>query len=93
MKVANCLHELVTQLTTELSPDTITVSKDLAMIAVVGRRMADHPGTSGKIFATLGKNNINVRVIEQGADEINIIFGIQNSEFERAITVLYDSFT
>ena len=92
-KVANCLHELVTQLTTELSPDTITVSKDLAMIAVVGRRMADHPGTSGKIFATLGKNNINVRVIEQGADEINIIFGIQNSEFERAITVLYDSFT
>ncbi|MDY3845462.1 MAG: aspartate kinase [Eubacteriales bacterium] len=92
-KLTGCLHELMSQLTQELSPDTISVTKDLALVAVVGRRMAYHFGTSGRLFSALGKDGINIRMIEQGADEISIIVGVENAEFEHAIRVLYDSFT
>ena len=87
------LHNLITEITARLSPDSVKVTPDTSLIAVVGRRMALNPGVSGKIFAALGKNNINVRLIEQGADEINIMIGVADSDFNRAIQVLYDSFT
>ena len=87
------LHNLVTEITARLSPDSVKVTPDTSLIAVVGRRMALNPGVSGKIFAALGENNINVRLIEQGADEINIMIGVADSDFNRAIQVLYDSFT
>lgn len=54
--------------------------------------MAYKPGTSGRIFAKLGENGINIRMITQGPEELNIIVGVDGSDFERAIRVLYDSF-
>ena len=60
--------------------------------AAVGRKMAFKPGTSGKIFAALGENGINIRMITQGPDELNIIVGVDNKDFAGAIRVLYDSF-
>ena len=92
-KLQGCLHEFISQLTSELEPDILTVTKDLAIIAVVGRRMAYHPGTSGMLFKALGDNGINIRMIEQGADELSIIVGVENIEFEHAIRVMYESFT
>lgn len=54
--------------------------------------MAFIPGVSGKVFGTLGANDINIRMIAQGPDEINIIVGVENQDFEKTIRVLYDSF-
>ena len=64
----------------------------MAIVAAVGRKMAFKPGTSGKIFAALGENGINIRMITQGPDELNIIVGVDNKDFAGAIRVLYDSF-
>lgn len=58
----------------------------------VGRKMAYRLGVSGQIFATLGQNGINVRMITQGPQELNIIFGVDNKDFDNAIRVLYNSF-
>ena len=54
--------------------------------------MAFRPGVSGKIFAALGQAGINIRMINQGPDELNIIFGVDNKDFAEAIRVLYNSF-
>ncbi len=84
---------LIGEISKECEPDSIKVTPDISIIAVVGRRMAYRPGVSGRLFKALGDNNINIRVIEQGADEINIMVGVENHDFEKAIRVLYHSFT
>ena len=76
----------------ELEPDTLTMHDQIAVVAAVGRKMAFRPGISGKIFATLGEAGVNIRMINQGPDELNIIFGVDNKDFKTAIHVLYDSF-
>lgn len=68
------------------------VDDGISIIAIVGRQMAYKAGISGKIFGALGVNNINIRIIEQSADEINIMVGVFTSDFEKAIRVLYESF-
>ena len=90
--LSGCLHELITEITETLSPDFVKVTNHISLVAVVGRNMASKPGTAGKLFAALGNNGINVRMIEQGADEINIIVGVESKDFEKTINVLYDSF-
>ena len=62
------------------------------MLAAVGRKMPFQPGVSGQIFAALGQAGINIRMINQGPDELNIIFGVDNRDFSEAIRVLYNSF-
>ncbi len=89
----HCLHALISEITSRLMPDSVKVTPDISLIAVVGRRMALSPGVSGKIFTALGENRINVRMIEQSADEINIMIGVADSDFNKTIQVLYDSFT
>lgn len=64
----------------------------MAIVAAVGRKMVFKPGISGKIFAALGENHINIRMITQGPEELNIIVGVDNKDFEKAIRVLYNSF-
>lgn len=92
-QIESCLHELSEELKQSLSPDRIRVDHGISLIAIVGRRMAYNVGVSGKIFAALGEHGINIRMIEQGADEINIIIGVQDQDFKKSIRVLYDSFT
>lgn len=89
----NRLHEMISDISRICEPDSISVTNDISLVAVVGRRMAWKPGVSGKLFAALGKNDINIRMIEQGSDEINIMIGVENKNFEKTIRVLYDSFT
>ena len=76
----------------EAEPDTLEVHHNIAVVAAVGRKMAFRPGISGKIFAALGESGINIRMINQGPDELNIIFGVDNKDFDNAIKVLYNSF-
>lgn len=91
-QVANQLYEVLGELQKELKPNSITVAEHIAIVAAVGRKMAYRLGTSGKLFATLGEHGVNVRMITQGPDELNIIVGVEEKDFEQAIRVLYDSF-
>ena len=73
-------------------PDTIEIESDLALIAVVGRGMKNARGTAGRIFSALAHANVNVRMIDQGSSEQNIIIGVANTDFENAIRAIYDIF-
>ncbi|MCM1044153.1 MAG: aspartate kinase [Candidatus Gastranaerophilales bacterium] len=73
-------------------PDSIDIESDLALIAVVGRGMKSTRGTAGRIFSALAHSNINVKMIDQGSSELNIIIGVANSDFEDAIKAIYDIF-
>lgn len=75
-----------------VSPDTLDLESDLALIAVVGRGMRANRGTAGRIFAALSHANVNVKMIDQGSSELNIIIGVKNEDFERAIKAIYDIF-
>ena len=91
-KAAPYLYQLMGDLQKEIRPDSIHVTENMAVVAAVGRKMVFKPGISGKIFAALGENHINIRMITQGPEELNIIVGVDNKDFESAIRVLYNSF-
>ncbi len=84
-KVVAAIHRLA-------NPDTIEIEADLALIAVVGRGMKSTRGTAGRIFSALAHNNVNVKMIDQGSSELNIIIGVANQDFETAIKAIYDIF-
>ena len=65
---------------------------DLALVAVVGRGMRATRGTAGRIFSALAHANINVKMIDQGSSELNIIIGVRNEDFEAAIQAIYTIF-
>ena len=68
------------------------IESDLALIAVVGRGMKSMRGTAGRIFSALSHAHVNVRMIDQGSSELNIIIGVENKDFEVAINAIYDIF-
>ena len=84
-KVVAGIHRLA-------KPDSIEIESDLALIAVVGRGMKSTRGTAGRIFSALAHANVNVRMIDQGSSEQNIIIGVANEDFETAIRAIYDIF-
>ena len=84
-KVVAGLHRMA-------NPDTIEIESDLALLAVVGRGMKSTRGTAGRIFSALAHANINVKMIDQGSSELNIIIGVANEDFEAAIKAIYDIF-
>ena len=90
--IASSLYTILGEIQTEVEPDSLDVHDQIAVVAAVGRRMAYRPGISGKLFAALGEAGINIRMINQGPDELNIIFGVDNRDFAEAIRVLYNSF-
>ena len=83
--VISAIHRLA-------KPDSIELESDLALIAVVGRGMKSTRGTAGRIFSALAHANINVKMIDQGSSELNIIIGVSNADFEPAIRAIYDIF-
>ena len=90
--VSKHLYAILAEIQQEAQPDRLEVLDNISVIAAVGHRMAFRPGVSGKIFAALGEAGINIRMINQGPDELNIIFGVDNKDFADAIRVLYNSF-
>ncbi len=84
-KVVSAIHRLT-------EPDAVEIETDLALIAVVGRAMRSQRGTAGRIFASLSHANVNVRMIDQGSSELNVIIGVENKDFENAIKAIYDIF-
>lgn len=91
-RLEKVVHGIVAQLQEKLTPDEILVTKGLAIVAAVGRRMANRPGISGRIFSALGDEGINIRLISQGPREVNVILGVDNADYAQAVRVLYNSF-
>ena len=83
--VLSTLHRLA-------HPDSIEIDADLALVAVVGRGMKSNRGVAARVLASLAHRNINVKMIDQGSSELNIILGVTNADFEEAIKAIYDIF-
>ena len=88
--IENRMHEIISALNGAVAPDSINIANEISLIAIVGRKLQSNIGIAGKIFTALGENDINIRMIEQGADEINIIIGVDDNNFKKTIKVLYD---
>ncbi|MEG0767893.1 MAG: aspartate kinase, partial [Clostridia bacterium] len=73
-------------------PDSIEVHENLALIATVGRGMVSQRGTASRLFDSLYRAHINVRMIDQGSSELNIIVGVSCDDFERAVRAIYTAF-
>ena len=85
-------YQILAEIQKEMKPDHIHVSENIAIVAVVGRKMAFRSGSSGKIFQALGENGVNIRMISQGPEELNIIIGVKEKDFNTAISALYSKF-
>lgn len=75
-----------------VEPDAVELEADLALVAVVGRGMRSNRGTAGRIFSALAHARVNIKMIDQGSSEWNIIIGVKNDDFETAIKAIYDIF-
>ena len=85
-------QQVISEIHRLVDPDTIELVTDISLIAVVGRGMRQNRGTAGRIFSALAHAHINVRMIDQGSSELNIIIGVANRDFENAIKAIYDIF-
>ena len=86
------LDEVLDEFRTRLRPDGIDVFEDMALIATVGHGMSYRQGVSAKLFEALAAAGVNIRMIEQGSSEMNIIVGVENKDFEKAIRAIYEAF-
>lgn len=90
--VKDVIYDMVGEMKKACHADDIKIIDNIALIATVGRQMMYKPGISGKLFAVLGQNNINIRMIAQGTDEMNIIVGVENEDYEKTVKTIYESF-
>lgn len=89
VRIRGCIEELIDEIHAVCKPDSVEVSSNMAIIATVGRGMIRQVGISAKLFAALAQNHVNVRMIDQGSSEINIIVGVENDDFEKAVKSIY----
>ena len=86
------LDKIIEEIRIYCNPDSIICYPNMALIAVVGRGMINTKGISAKIFTSLANGGVNIRMITQGSSELNIIVGIENADFEKAISAIYEAF-
>ena len=91
-EVDHCLYDIVGELKEQFRPDDIRIEDHLSLIAIVGRAMTNQPGMSGRLLSAFGSNQINIKVISQSCDELSIVVGVHNRDFEKAIQCIYDRF-
>ena len=86
------LEDILDEFERQLKPDHMEVSDDIALIATVGAGMSLRTGVSAKLFTALAEKKVNIRMIDQGSSEMNIIVGVENKDFEKAIRAIYGAF-
>ena len=86
------IDSLVEEIDAECTPDSIEIHSGIALIATVGRGMSHAPGTAARLFGALARAGINIRMIDQGSSELNIIVGVENADFVRTVQAIYDEF-
>lgn len=90
--VAGKLDQLLADIREQCAPDSIDVEPGIALVATVGRGMSHQPGTAAQLFGALARAGINIRMIDQGSSELNIIVGVENADFEKTVRAIYDAF-
>ena len=91
-ELQNKEKEIITKIQEAVRPDRIVVESEMALIAVVGDGMIRQKGTAAKIFNAIANTEVNIRMIDQGSSELNIIIGVDESDFERALDAIYHAF-
>lgn len=86
------IHELVAEIKNVLKADEVNVTHEISLIATVGEKMKNSKGLSGRLFKALGDAGVNIALISQTNDEINIIVGVHNSDYEKTINTIYNEF-
>jgi aspartate kinase len=86
------LDKVLDQIKVDCEPDTVEVFPSMSLVAVVGRGLARTPGMAAKTFAALAEAGVNIRMIDQGSSEINIIIGVDGGDFEKAMRAIYAAF-
>lgn len=79
-------------MTRRTKPDSLTVEDGLALVAVVGRGMVKAKGTASRVFTALSNAGINIKMIDQGSSELNIVIGVDEHDFEHALNAIYNEF-
>jgi len=90
--ISDRLSELLEDIKGNIKPDYIDVSENISLIATVGCGMASRRGVSAKLFTALAEAGVNIRMIDQGSSEMNIIVGVENADFEASIRAIYGAF-
>ncbi len=90
-RIDGCSTQLIDEIHRVCNPDSVEVSSNMALIATVGRGMIRKVGISAKLFTALAEGGVNVRMIDQGSSEMNIIVGVENDDFEKAVRAIYDA--
>ena len=83
---------VIKELEEAVNPDSVTVDDGIALVAVVGRGMRNAKGTAARVFKAIAEKDINIRMIDQGSSELNIIIGVNDAEFQAAINAIYHEF-
>jgi aspartate kinase len=83
---------LLEEMQKELSPERVEILSGYALIATVGEGMSHHPGIAARLFGALGQAGVNVRIIDQGSSEINIIVGVESKDYEKSVNAIYQAF-
>ena len=86
------VDKVVREIKLECRPDQIEVEHGIALIATVGRGMMHTPGIAAKVMSALSKASVNIRMIDQGSSELNIIVGVREADFEDAVNAIYQAF-
>jgi aspartate kinase len=86
------LSDLVSEIRESVNPDYVHVIENISLIATVGHGMARRPGTAATLFTALADANINIKMIDQGSSELNIIIGVANTDYEKCIKAIYNAF-
>ena len=90
--VEDRLEDLKHEIESACQPDSLEIHRGIALIATVGRGMSHTPGTAALLFGALAREGINIRMIDQGSSELNIIVGVENEDFERTVRAIYEAF-
>ena len=84
-------NDLVSSLERHIAPDSVTFTDNIALIAVVGRKMVKSKGTAARIFSAIGKAGVNIKMIDQGSSELNIIIAVEEKDYITALRAIYSS--
>ncbi len=90
--IEECKGAITAEIVKAVNPDSITLVENLALIAVVGRGMVNTEGTAARVFTALARENINIRMIDQGSSEINIIVAVEEKNYEKTVNTIYREF-
>ena len=91
-EIGGKMQELVGGIREAVSPDRLEIQSDLALVATVGHGMAYKPGTASRLFTALSRVGVNIKMIDQGSSEMNIIVAVSGEDYEKAINAIYEEF-